>query len=110
MGKEPAKVVSGRDGANRRQSCHLDPFGTAQGKLRERSLDRESEQIELGLGRAEAIIRTLTSRQRILGAGQGFVGLGWTGFGPKARAVSRCGRVVRESARWRANSLAAGSL
>jgi len=37
-------------------------------------------------------------------------GLGWTGFGPKARAVSRCGRVVRESARWRANSLTAGFL
>ena len=32
-------------------------------------------------------------------------GFGWTGFGPKARAVSRCGRCVRESARWRASSL-----
>ena len=32
-------------------------------------------------------------------------GLGWTGFGPKALAVSRWGRFVRESSRWRASSL-----
>ena len=28
------------------------------------------------------------------------------GFGPKARVVSRCGRVVSEMPRWRASSLA----
>src|SRR5438128_11628986 len=40
---------------------------------------------------------------------QGAGGLGLTGLGPKARAVSRCGRFVWESARWRASSLTACS-
>src|SRR5258708_3010041 len=37
-------------------------------------------------------------------ATHGASGFGCTGFGPNARAVSRCGRCVRESARWRASS------
>jgi len=31
--------------------------------------------------------------------------LGWVGFGRKARAVSRCGRLVRENSRCHASSL-----
>jgi len=41
---------------------------------------------------------------------QGRGGLGCCGFGPKALAVSRWGRFVRESSRWRASSLTACSL
>jgi hypothetical protein len=41
---------------------------------------------------------------------QGRSGLGRGGFGPKALFVSRCGRCVLESARWRANSLRPCSL
>jgi len=37
-------------------------------------------------------------------------GCGWCGFGPKALAVSRWGRFVRESSRWRASSLIPWSL
>jgi hypothetical protein len=37
-------------------------------------------------------------------------GSGRGGFGPKVRAVSRCGRFVSEISRWRANSLAPRSL
>jgi hypothetical protein len=36
-------------------------------------------------------------------------GFGRGGFGPKALAVSRCGRFVRESSRWRASSLTPSS-
>jgi hypothetical protein len=39
--------------------------------------------------------------QRLKGPG----GFGGGNFGPKALAVSRCGRLVRDSARWRASSV-----
>src|SRR5713101_2036637 len=41
---------------------------------------------------------------------QGPGGIGLTGFGPKARVVSRCGRFVWESARWHAHALTASVL
>ncbi len=45
--------------------------------------------------------------QRIAPSRQGAGGLGRGGFGPNARAVSRCGRVVLDSSRCRKSSCAA---
>jgi hypothetical protein len=58
----------------------------------------------------------LTELDEIVGPGhvecqhQGRGGWGWCGFGPKALGVSRWGRFVRASSRWRASSLIPCSL
>jgi hypothetical protein len=61
-------------------------------------------------GRCETISvgREIVTHRRL---GQTYLGeAGRADFGPNARAVSRWGRFVRESARWRANSAAPCSL